>query len=56
MLFICQKDIIPTTNVWFLLQHAFSISYRRENLRQYELRASSESECSGWIVAIREAR
>ncbi|XP_055685566.1 ras-specific guanine nucleotide-releasing factor 2-like [Lutzomyia longipalpis] len=37
------------------LQHCFSISYRRENQRQYDLRAASESECSAWIVAIREA-
>ncbi|XP_055716567.1 ras-specific guanine nucleotide-releasing factor 2-like [Phlebotomus papatasi] len=37
------------------LQHCFSIQYRRENQRQYDLRAASESECSAWIVAIREA-
>ncbi|KAL1382835.1 hypothetical protein pipiens_013191 [Culex pipiens pipiens] len=37
------------------LQHCFTICYRRENQRQYELRASTESECSAWIIAIREA-
>ncbi|XP_062717312.1 ras-specific guanine nucleotide-releasing factor 2-like isoform X5 [Aedes albopictus] len=37
------------------LQHCFVICYRRENQRQYELRATSESECSTWIIAIREA-
>lgn len=37
-------------------QHCFSISYRRENQRQYDLKAANESECATWIVAIREAR
>ncbi|XP_055550871.1 ras-specific guanine nucleotide-releasing factor 2-like isoform X3 [Wyeomyia smithii] len=37
------------------LQHCFTICYRRENQRQYELRALNESECSAWIIAIREA-
>ncbi|CAH1408409.1 unnamed protein product [Nezara viridula] len=36
--------------------YCFAISYRKETLRQYELRASSESECKAWIEAIREAR
>jgi len=40
----------------YLLQHCFAISYRRENQRQYELRASTESDCKTWIEAIREAR
>ncbi|KAE8747966.1 hypothetical protein FOCC_FOCC005356 [Frankliniella occidentalis] len=40
----------------FLLQHyCFAISYRRDNIRQYELRASSETDCKMWIEAIREA-
>lgn len=38
------------------LQHCFTISYRREHQRQYELKAASESECNAWIGAIREAR
>ncbi|XP_071449632.1 ras-specific guanine nucleotide-releasing factor 1-like isoform X1 [Hetaerina americana] len=36
-------------------QHCFAISYRRENQRQYELRAGTESDCKTWIEAIREA-
>ncbi|XP_049766096.1 ras-specific guanine nucleotide-releasing factor 2-like [Schistocerca cancellata] len=36
-------------------QHCFAISYRRENQRQYELRAANESDCKTWIEAIREA-
>ncbi|XP_063232631.1 ras-specific guanine nucleotide-releasing factor 2-like [Bacillus rossius redtenbacheri] len=36
-------------------QHCFAISYRRENQRQYELRAATESNCKTWIEAIREA-
>lgn len=37
-------------------QHCFTISYRRENQRHYELKCNTESECSAWIIAIREAR
>ncbi|XP_065348892.1 ras-specific guanine nucleotide-releasing factor 2-like isoform X3 [Cloeon dipterum] len=36
-------------------QYCFAISYRRENQRQYELRANSETDCKMWIEAIREA-
>lgn len=47
---ITQFFIVP------LLQHCFAISYRRENQRQYELKATTEAECIEWIDAIREAR
>lgn len=40
----------------FLKQHCFTISYRRENQRQYELRAANEADCVHWIDAIRDAR
>ncbi|XP_050665094.1 ras-specific guanine nucleotide-releasing factor 1-like [Leptidea sinapis] len=33
----------------------FTISYRRESQRQYELRAASEVDCAHWVDAIREA-
>ncbi|XP_043516819.1 ras-specific guanine nucleotide-releasing factor 1-like isoform X3 [Frieseomelitta varia] len=36
-------------------QHCFVISYRRENQRQYELNAATDSDCKIWIDAIREA-
>ncbi|XP_054288606.1 ras-specific guanine nucleotide-releasing factor 2-like [Macrosteles quadrilineatus] len=36
-------------------KYCFAISYRRENQRQYELRAATESDCKMWIEAIREA-
>ncbi|XP_043515989.1 ras-specific guanine nucleotide-releasing factor 2-like isoform X4 [Frieseomelitta varia] len=36
-------------------QHCFVISYRRENQRQYELKAATETDCKMWIDAIREA-
>ncbi|KAK2577824.1 hypothetical protein KPH14_001093 [Odynerus spinipes] len=36
-------------------QHCFAISYRRENQRQYELKAATETDCKMWIDAIREA-
>ncbi|KYM92078.1 Ras-specific guanine nucleotide-releasing factor 2, partial [Atta colombica] len=35
--------------------HCFAISYRRENQRQYELKAATETNCKAWIDAIREA-
>ncbi|XP_039758635.1 ras-specific guanine nucleotide-releasing factor 1-like [Pararge aegeria] len=33
----------------------FTITYRRESQRQYELRAASEVDCVHWVDAIREA-
>ncbi|XP_020280338.1 ras-specific guanine nucleotide-releasing factor 2-like isoform X2 [Pseudomyrmex gracilis] len=36
-------------------QHCFAISYRKENQRQYELKAATETECKKWIDAIRDA-
>ncbi|KAJ8918692.1 hypothetical protein NQ315_015012 [Exocentrus adspersus] len=36
-------------------QFCFAISYRKENIRQYELRALNEMDCKSWIEAIREA-
>nr|XP_034181172.1 ras-specific guanine nucleotide-releasing factor 2-like [Osmia lignaria] len=36
-------------------QCCFAISYRRENQRQYELKAATESDCKTWIDAIRDA-
>ncbi|KAK0077043.1 hypothetical protein PV325_004531, partial [Microctonus aethiopoides] len=38
-----------------MFQLCFAISYRRENQRQYELKAATESDCKTWIDAIREA-
>ncbi|KAI5725252.1 hypothetical protein M8J77_013018 [Diaphorina citri] len=35
--------------------HCIGITYRRENQRQYELRAPSEQDCKQWIETIREA-
>ncbi|KAG5680535.1 hypothetical protein PVAND_010039 [Polypedilum vanderplanki] len=46
---------ISKTNKEEKLQHCFTISYRRENQRHYELKCNTESECSAWIIAIREA-
>ncbi|KAI5722995.1 hypothetical protein M8J76_016750 [Diaphorina citri] len=43
-----DKDILER-------QHCIGITYRRENQRQYELRAPSEQDCKQWIETIREA-
>ena len=37
-------------------QYCFAIMYRRENQRQYELRADTASECKAWIDGIKLAR
>ncbi|CAH2011140.1 unnamed protein product [Acanthoscelides obtectus] len=37
-------------------QFRFEITYRRENVRQYEFRALNEMNCNNWIEAIRYAR
>ncbi|KAI4502623.1 hypothetical protein M0802_002535 [Mischocyttarus mexicanus] len=42
-------------NLFSSLQHCFAITYRRENQRQYELKAGTETDCKQWIDAIREA-
>ena len=36
--------------------YCFAIMYRRENQRQYELRADTASECKAWIDGIKMAR
>ncbi len=38
------------------MQFCFAIMYRRENQRQYELRAEKLSECQSWIQDIKAAR
>jgi hypothetical protein len=51
-----QILIVKIKNDNLYLQIYFAISYRKENQRQYELKAASEVECKMWIDAIREAR
>ena len=43
--------------VFLLFQYCFTISYRKDaQQRQYDLKADSDSECTAWIDAIRQAR
>ncbi|XP_065577423.1 ras-specific guanine nucleotide-releasing factor 2-like isoform X1 [Artemia franciscana] len=35
--------------------YCFAVTYRRENQRQYELKADTESDCKAWIEAVRQA-
>ncbi|XP_060537024.1 ras-specific guanine nucleotide-releasing factor 2-like [Cylas formicarius] len=55
----CERLITPESvsksKDKFDKQHCFAISYRKENIRQYELCASSEMDCKNWIEAIRDA-
>ena len=39
-----------------LFQHCFTITYKSEGQRQYDLRSDSEGECNAWIDAIKRAR
>ncbi|XP_043476334.1 ras-specific guanine nucleotide-releasing factor 2-like isoform X2 [Leptopilina heterotoma] len=50
----CER-IIASKSKELDKQHCFAISYRRENLRQYELKALTETSCKMWIEAICEA-
>ncbi|XP_064474467.1 ras-specific guanine nucleotide-releasing factor 2-like isoform X2 [Ornithodoros turicata] len=34
------------------VKYSFTISYRREGARQYELKAETEAECNNWVQAI----
>ncbi|KAF5395102.1 Ras-specific guanine nucleotide-releasing factor 2, partial [Paragonimus heterotremus] len=38
-----------------LEQHCFAIYYKKEGVRQYELRAETEEECNAWMEAIDNA-
>ncbi|XP_073979075.1 ras-specific guanine nucleotide-releasing factor 2-like isoform X2 [Rhodnius prolixus] len=53
----CERLISPSTKNKDSAekQFCFAISYRKENQRQYELRANTERECKAWIEAITEA-
>ena len=44
------------TMIIFESQVNFTIMYRRENMRQYELRADTVHETNSWIDAIKMAR
>lgn len=39
-----------------IIQHTFTLTYRKEGSKQYELKAGSESECNAWVQAIDMAR
>ena len=39
-----------------VFQHCFSIFFRTEGQRQYDLRVDTEPECDAWMEAIRQAR
>lgn len=42
--------------LFFLLQHYFTITYRKEGSKMFELKADSETECNAWVHAIEYAR
>ncbi|KAK4297322.1 hypothetical protein Pmani_030247, partial [Petrolisthes manimaculis] len=54
----CERLITTNTNTKNKdtdKQFCFAITYRRENQRQYDLKAETESECKTWIDVIRQA-
>ncbi|XP_027204104.2 ras-specific guanine nucleotide-releasing factor 2-like isoform X1 [Dermatophagoides pteronyssinus] len=61
----CDKMVITTsktitasvsaTGTSTNLQHYFTITYRKEGSKTFELKAESESECNAWVHAIENA-
>ncbi|XP_042209982.1 ras-specific guanine nucleotide-releasing factor 2-like isoform X2 [Homarus americanus] len=54
----CERLITTNTNTKNKdteKQFCFAITYRRENQRQYDLKAETEGECKAWIDVIRQA-
>ena len=40
----------------FVFQYIFTITYKSEGQRNYDLRTETEAECNAWIDAIKRAR
>ncbi|XP_045616711.1 ras-specific guanine nucleotide-releasing factor 1 isoform X2 [Procambarus clarkii] len=54
----CERLITTNTNTKNKdadKQFCFAITYRRENQRQYDLKAETEGDCKAWIDVIRQA-
>ncbi|XP_069935967.1 ras-specific guanine nucleotide-releasing factor 2-like, partial [Cherax quadricarinatus] len=54
----CERLITTNTNTKNKdtdKQFCFAITYRRENQRQYDLKAETETSCKNWIDIIRQA-
>ena len=50
---------VPTCDgppMFVYLQYCFTIYYRKDGQRQYDLRADTEAECAAWIEVIKHAR
>ncbi|KAK8761499.1 hypothetical protein V5799_027232 [Amblyomma americanum] len=45
-------DVALSSSFFSALQYSFTISYRKEGARQYELKAETEAECNNWVHAI----
>ena len=50
------KFVMNDDHGYLKFQVNFTIMYRRENMRQYELRADTVHETNSWIDAIKMAR
>ncbi|XP_049269734.1 ras-specific guanine nucleotide-releasing factor 2 isoform X3 [Rhipicephalus sanguineus] len=50
----CERLLTPVTGGKNTgsTQYGFTISYRKEGARQYELKAETEAECNNWVHAI----
>jgi hypothetical protein len=53
----CERLITPATvkGKESEKQYCFTIYYRKDGQRQYDLRADTEAECTSWIDAIKQA-
>lgn len=53
----CERLLTPVTGKnTGSTQYSFTIRYRKEGARQYELKAETEAECNNWVHAIDIAR
>lgn len=57
-MYVCIHFYDINYRYWIVFKHqyCFSITFRRDSQRSYELRAKSESDCKAWIQAIKQAR
>lgn len=51
----CERVITPLKGKESEKQYIFTITYKSENQRNYDLRTETEADCNAWIDAIRRA-
>jgi hypothetical protein len=49
-------DTLVTGDVFFLVQHYFTVNFTHENQKALELRTEDAKDCDEWVAAIAHAR